>query len=50
MLEYNLGKRIIFFYFISFYKVGDLNIIMETNGVYLCTQTQIYSKNSLNEF
>jgi hypothetical protein len=52
MLEYNLGK--IFLkknYFISFYKVGDWNIFVKTNVMYLCTQKHKYiSKKNLMIF
>jgi hypothetical protein len=42
MLEYNLGKRLEENYFISLYKVGNWNIFMETNVMYMCIQKQKY--------
>jgi hypothetical protein len=42
MLEYNLSKIFLKNNFISFYKVGDWNIFMEINVVYLCTQKHKY--------
>ncbi len=44
MLDYNLGK--IFLkknYFISFFKVGDWNIFVKTNVMYLCNQKHKYT-------
>jgi len=50
MLEYELGKILEINYFISFNKMGDWNIFVETNAMYLCTQkTKIYSKKNLND-
>jgi hypothetical protein len=37
-------------YFISFYKMENWSIFVETNVVYLCTKTQIYSQKHLNDF
>ncbi len=42
MLEYNLGKKLEMNNFISFYKVGDYSIFVETNVVYLCVQKHKY--------
>jgi hypothetical protein len=47
MSKYNLNKILGKITFISFYKVGNLNIFVETNVV---SKTQIYSKKTLNEF
>jgi hypothetical protein len=41
MLEYNFGKTLEK-KFISFYKIGDWNIFMETNVMYMCTQKHKY--------
>jgi hypothetical protein len=38
MLEYKLGKILKKIILISFYKVGDWSIFVETNVVYLCIQ------------
>ncbi len=43
MLEFNLGK-IFFLKTISFYKVGDWSIFVETNVVYLHTQKHKYTQ------
>ncbi len=45
MLGYNLGKRLEkkLFHFISFYKVGDWNIFVKTNVMYLCIFKNIYA-------
>jgi hypothetical protein len=51
MLEYNITKILEKKNcFISFYKVGDWSILVETNVMYMHIQkTQIYSKNNLND-
>ncbi len=52
MLEYNLGKIFFKTYFISIYKMGDWNIFVEMNVVYLCIQKHkyIYIYLKLNNF
>jgi hypothetical protein len=42
MLEYNLGNGLIKKKFISFYKVGDWSIFVETTVMYLCIQKHEY--------
>ncbi len=42
MLEYNLGKIFKIYILISFYKLGDESIFVETNVVYLCIQKHKY--------
>jgi hypothetical protein len=44
MLEYNLGKILEKRnYFISFYKVKDYSIFVETNVMYMCIQKHNYT-------
>ncbi len=43
MLEYNLGKNLKRNYFISFYKVENWSIFVETNVMYLCTKKHEYT-------
>jgi hypothetical protein len=42
MLDITLGKILEKNYFISFYKVGDWSIFVETNVMYMCTQKHKY--------
>jgi hypothetical protein len=43
MLKYNVGKKIRKKnYFISCYKMGDWNIFVEMNVMYLCIQKHKY--------
>jgi len=47
MSKYNLSKILKKIKFISFYKMGNWNIFVETNVI---SKTQIYSKKTLNDF
>jgi len=42
ILEYNLDKILKYIYLFSSYKVGDSNIFVEINVVYLCIQKHKY--------